>query len=159
MKLLSKSVICYFQYLKSILMMIHLKNKSTPWFLLIWSICYNETILFQLVVVKRHAVIKTSYCFNWLPWTSTRSSHWEVFLEINLNQKTLKFYTSWVHWKNQCRSTVRKHALLWNKHEYQHSADIFVKNIFNPFPGTGLFLYFLKYIKMFFRGHWKRAVP
>ena len=72
---------------------------------------------------------------------------WEVFFEINLNQKTLKFYTSWVHWKNQCRSTVRKHALLWNKHEYQHSAVIFVKNIFNSFPDTVLFLYFLKYIR------------
>ena len=23
--------------------------------------------------------------------------------------------------------------LLWNKHEYRHSADMFVKNIFNPF--------------------------
>ena len=30
---------------------------------------------------------------------------------------------------------------------YQHSADIFVKNIFNPFHGPGLFLYFLKYIR------------
>ena len=29
-----------------------------------------------------------------MPWTSTRSNHWEVFLEINFNQKTLKFYTS-----------------------------------------------------------------
>ena len=42
---------------------------------------------------------------------------------------------------------VNTSTLLWNKHEYQHSADIFVKNIFNPFPGTGLFLYFLKYIR------------
>ena len=81
--------------------------------------------MLRLVVFQIHAIIKTA-CFNWLPWRSTRSSHWEVFLEINLNQKTLKFYTSWVHWKNQCRSTVRKHALLRNKHEYQHSADIVV---------------------------------
>ena len=110
------------------------------------SICYNKTIFFQLVVFKIHAVINTAYCFNWLPWTSTRSSHWEVFLEINLNQKTLKFYTSWVHWKNQCRSTVRKHTLLWNKHEYQHF-DTSVKNICNPYYGTGVFLYFLKYQK------------
>ena len=103
--------------------------------------------MFQLLVFKIYAIIKTVYCFNWLPWTFTGSSHWEVFLEINLIQKKLKFYTSWVHRKNQCRSTVRKQALLWNKHEYQHSADIFVKNIFNPFPGTGFFLYFLKYIR------------
>ena len=103
--------------------------------------------MFQLLVFKIYAIIKTVYYFNWLPWTFTGSSHWEVFLEINLIQKKLKFYTSWVHRKNQCRSTVRKQALLWNKHEYQHSADIFVKNIFNPFPGTGFFLYFLKYIR------------
>ena len=103
--------------------------------------------MFQLVAFKIHAIIKTVYCFNWLPWTFTGSSHWEVFLEINLIQKTLKFYTSWVHWKNQCRSTVRKHALLWNKHEYQHYVDTFVKNIFNPFHGFGHFLYFLKYIR------------
>ena len=98
-----------------------------------------------LVAFKIHAIKKTAYCFNWLLWTFT--SHWEVFLEINLNQKILRFYTSSVNWKNQCRSTVRKHALLWNKHEYQHSAGIFVKNIFNPFRGTGVFLYFLKYIR------------
>ena len=52
------------------------------------------------------------YCFNWLLWTSTGSSHWEVFLEINLNKKTLTFYTFRVHWKNRCRSTVRKHAVM-----------------------------------------------
>ena len=103
--------------------------------------------MFQLVVFKIYAILKTVYSFSWLPWTFSGSCHWEVFLEINLIQKTLKIFTSWVHWKNQCRSTVRKHALLWNKHEYQHSADICVKNIFNPFPGTGLFLYFLKYIR------------
>ena len=90
--------------------------------------------MFRLLAFKIHTIIKKAYCFNWLPWTYTRSSHWEVFLEINLNQKTLKFYTSWVHWKNQCRSTVRKHALLWNKQGYQHSTDIFVNNIFNLLP-------------------------
>ena len=103
--------------------------------------------MFQLVVFKIYTIIKTVYCFSWLPWTFTGSSHWEVFLEISLIQKTLKFYTSWVHWKNHCRLTVRKLALLWNKHEYQHSADICVKNVFNPFHGTDLFLYFLKYMR------------
>ena len=82
-----------------------------------------------------------------MPWTFTCSRHWEVFLEINLIQKTSKFCTSWVHWKNQCRSSVRKHALLWNKHEYQHFADTFLKIIFNSLSSTGLFLYFLKYIR------------
>ena len=103
--------------------------------------------MFQQVAFKIYTIINTVCCFNWLPWTSTRSSYWEVFLEISLNQKTLKFHTSWVYCKNKCRSTVRKHALLRNKHECQQSADIFVKNIFNPFHGTGLFLYFLKYIR------------
>ena len=120
--------------------------------------------MFQLVAFKIHVIIKTAYCFNWFPWTFTGSSHWEVFLEINLNEKILKFYTSWVHWKNQCRSTVRKHILLWNKHEYPHSADIFVKTIFNPFHGTGVFLYFPKYIRKpevprCFQGHWRTPVP
>ena len=35
-------------------------------------------------------------------------------------------------------------CLLWSKHECQHSAE---KNIFNPFHGTFLFQYFLKYIR------------
>ena len=103
--------------------------------------------MFQLVTFKMYVIIRTVYCFSWLPWISTGSSHWEVFLEINLNQKILKLYTSCVHWKNQCRLTIRKHALLWNKHDYQHSAGTFVKNIFNPFHGTSLFLYSLKYIR------------
>ena len=78
--------------------------------------------------VKMYAIIKTVYFFDWMPWTSTRSSQWQVFLEINLNKILLKLYTSWVHRKNQCRSTVKKHALLWGKREYQHSAETFVKN-------------------------------
>ena len=119
--------------------------------------------MFELVALKIYAIIKTAYWFNWLPLTSTGSSYWEVFLDLNLNQKTLKFYTSWLHWKNQCRSTVRKHARLWSKHQYQHSADIFVKNIFNPFPGIVVFLCILpeKQNQRFpdvFRGHWKRPV-
>ena len=103
--------------------------------------------MFQLVVFKIYAITKAVHCFSWLAWIFTGTSHWEVFLGINLIPKTLKFYTSWVHWKNWCRSTLRKHALLWNKHEYQQSADIFVNNIFNPFPGTDLFLYVLEYVR------------
>ena len=102
--------------------------------------------MFQQVTFKI-CVIITVYCINWLPWTSTGSSDWEVFLEMNLTQKTLQIYTPKMHWKNQCRSTIRKHALLWDKHKYQYPTDIFVKNIFNPFNGTGLFLYYLKYIR------------
>ena len=33
----------------------------------------------------------------------------------------------------------KKYDLLWNKHEYQHSNNAFVKNIFDPFFGTGSF--------------------
>ena len=99
---------------KAFWMMICLKITSTQWFVLIWNIfCNKKSSLF----------------------------HWEVFHEINVNQTTLKLYTSWMHGKNQHRSTIIKHALLRNKCEYQHSADIFVRNIFNPFHGTGLFLY------------------
>ena len=64
------------------------------------------------IVYWKYMLTKKVYCFNLLPWTFTDSSHWEVFFEINLIKKTLKFYTFWVHWKNQCRSIVRKHALL-----------------------------------------------
>ena len=87
------------------------------------------------------------------------SSDREVFLEIKLYQKKLTLYTSWVHWKNQRRSTIRKHVLLRNKNEYQHSADIFDKNIFNPFHDTGLLLYSPKYISNVFRGQRKRPLP
>ena len=77
-----------------------------------------------MVAFKIYAIIKRIYWFNGLPWTFTRSSHCEVFPEINLNQKRFNLYTSWVLWENQCILTIRKHALLWNKHEYQHSVDM-----------------------------------
>ena len=48
-----------------------------------------------------------------MSWASTGSSHWKVFLQIKLDQESLKLYTSWVHWKNQCRSTKRLHTRLW----------------------------------------------
>ena len=99
------------------------------------------------------------YCFSCLPWTSMGSSDREVFLEIKLCQKKLTLYTSWVHWKNQCRSTMRKHVLLRSKNEYQHAADIFNKNIFNPFHDTALLLYSLKYISNVFREQRKRPLP
>ena len=79
-------------------------------------------VAFEIYAKTEYNIIKTAYSFNWLPWSFTGSSHWEVFFEINLNQKTLKFYTSWAQWKNQWRLTVRKHVLLWNNLEYQHSA-------------------------------------
>ena len=44
--------------------------------------------MFQLVAFKLYAIMKRVYCFNLLPRTSTGSGHREMFLEINLNQKT-----------------------------------------------------------------------
>ena len=102
-------------------------------------------------IFKIYAMIKTVYCSSWLPWTSTRSCYWEVFIGINSNQKTSKLYSSWVHGKNLYRSTIRKQALLWKKHYYQNFADIFVKNRFHLFHDVGLFLYSL-------RGYKKRSL-
>ena len=66
-------------------------------------------LLFQLVSFKIYVIIKIFYFFNW----STKSSCSDMFVEININQKTFNLYTSLVDWKNQCRSTIRKHAMLW----------------------------------------------
>ena len=41
-----------------------------------------------------------------VPWSKLKSENNE------------KLYTSGVYWKNQSKFTIRKHALLWNKHEY-----------------------------------------
>ena len=142
MKLFNKCFICY--YLHSewwFIQRIH-QPSGYDWFKINTLI---KKFIFQLVAFKIYA-IKTAYFFQLVAMNiNTGISHWELFLEINWNQKTLKLYTSWVHWKNQWRSTMRKHALLWNKLEYQHCTDIFVKNIFHPFYGTSLFLYSLKY--------------
>ena len=44
-------------------------------FLLIQNIWYNKrSLLFQLVTFKIYRIIKTLYCFKWLPWTCTWSS-------------------------------------------------------------------------------------
>ena len=82
----------------------------------------------------------------------------QILLDVNLflNQTLLTFFLY-----------VRQHVILmlWNKHKYQHPADVFVKNIFNPFYDTGPFLYYLKCIRNqrfldVFRGeHWKRPMP
>ena len=125
----SKCAICYFHYLKSFWMIIRLKNISTHWFVLIWNICYNKkSLLLQLVALN----IYRKHSLRGVPWNRLKS---------------VSIDTSWVHWENQCISTIRKHALLWKKHGYQRSTDIFVRNIFNAFRATGLFLYSLKYIR------------
>ena len=155
MKLLSKSVICYFHYLKNILIMIHLKNISTLWILLISSICYNKTSLFQLVAFKIHA---SHGCHEHLPEPVTERCSLK-----QRKQKTLNFYTSWVQWKDQCRSTLRKHALLWNKHEY-HTLTYFLEITLNHFMALVVLFYTSWNISEnlrlpeVFRRHWKRSV-
>ena len=116
-----------------------------------YMLWWKKFFFFQLVVFKINGIV-TVYCFNYLPWTFTGSNHREVFCEMNLNHETLKFWYLLNALKEQCRSNVKKHVLLWSKHECQHSADIFVKNIFNSFCSTGLFLYLLKYIRKIYWG-------
>ena len=153
-KMFNECVICYLHYLKSILNGDSFKEYISPvvfinskYMLKIYAVVsIKKSLFFQLTVFKIYAIIKAVYCFNCLPWISTGRSRYKVFFEINLNLKTLKLYTSWVYWKRQRRSIIRKHTLLWNKHKYQHSAGLFVKNIFKTFHGTLLCLYVLKYV-------------
>ena len=82
--------------------------------------------------------------FPWEQCVDTRSSNWVVLW------KKLKAWNSLTYEcikTTSARWTIRKHALFWNKTEYQHSIEIFVKNIFDPFHDTDLFLYSLRSIK------------
>ena len=95
-----------------------------------------------MVAFKIYATIETVFCFNWLPWTSTASSHWEKFLEINLNQD-IEHIDSWLQWKKQHRSAIRNHALLcMNKDEYLHCWHICWKILTQIHQKTGCFLMF-----------------
>ena len=44
-----------------------------------------------------------------------------------------------MHSKKQCRLTIGKHGLIWNKQECRHSAGICFKNVFDLFHGTVFF--------------------
>ena len=48
--------------------------------------------------------------------------------------------------KEPVKIDCKKACSVMDKHEYQHF-DVFDKHNFNPFHGTGVFLYFLKYIR------------
>ena len=74
---------------------------------------------------------------------NVKSSHWEVFLEINLNKKHWNFIP--LECSERTNADRLSQSMLWSNHEYQYSADIFV--IFKPVHWPGLFLYFLKYIR------------
>ena len=114
--------------------------------------CYNSNgLFFQLVTMDNYA-----------------KQYWEVLFEVNLNQKTLKIYTSWVHWKNQCRLAIKNMlchgtrmdfnilliyfskitlthfmALIsfytpWNTSENQRFLDVFRGHRTRPVPWNGL---------------------
>ena len=59
--------------------MIHLKNTSTQWFLLIQYICYNKKSLFQLVAFKVYAVTKIV--------VNNKNSLLFQLVVMNINQK------------------------------------------------------------------------
>ena len=119
---------------KAFWMMICLKITSTQWFVLIWNIfCNKKSSLF----------------------------HWEVFHEINVNQTTLKLYTSWMHGKNQHRSTIIKHALLRNKCVNINILQIYLLEISLTHFMALVFFYTPPEKRRFldvFIGHWKRPV-
>ena len=79
------------------------------------------TKLFKLYAIIEQFIVSIGCHKHLLETVTERCS------SVNLNQKTLKLHTCWVHWKSRCRLTVRKHALLWNNHEYQHSAIFLLK--------------------------------
>ena len=90
-KLFNKCAICYFYYTKNILNNYLFKEYINPVVFINLNICcHKNNFLFQLVVFKICVITKAVYCLNWFSWTSTWNSHWEVFLKISLNQKTLK---------------------------------------------------------------------
>ena len=119
---------------KAFWMMICLKITSTQWFVLIWNIfCNKKSSLF----------------------------HWEVFHEINVNQTTLKLYTSWMYGKNQHRSTIKKHGLLWNKCMNINILQIYLLEISLTHYMALVFFCTLPEKRRFldvFIGHWKRPV-
>ena len=125
-KLFNKCGICIFRFLKSIL-----RSTSIQWFLLIWNVCYNKkSLLCQLVVLN----IYRKQSLRVVLWNHFKSGNIETLYLLSALKEPVQ-----INYKN--------HALLWNKDGYQHSADIFIKNIFNPIYGTGLNLYSLKYIR------------
>ena len=70
--------------------------------------------------------------------TLTRCSFNQIKSENNETLYLLSALKKSVHFDYKKASSAMEQAF------YQHSADIFAKNIFNPFHGTGLFLHSLK---------------
>ena len=111
--------------------MIHGKNKSTQWFQVgtfkIYVIANRSSLLLLLVAMN----INLKHSLTSVSWSQLKSKNIETLYFLKALKEPVQI----------------DYALLWNKHEYQHSADIFVKYIFNPICGTGLFLYSLKCIR------------
>ena len=116
--------------------MIRLKNTLTQLFLgsgFCWfKICYNKK-LFQLIAFKIHLIISLFQLvsMNIYRKPSLRRAPWNQLKSGNI--ETLYLLST-------LERTGVDRLLLWSKHEYQHSADIFVENIFNLFHGPGFLL-------------------
>ena len=112
-------------------MIIHLQNTSTQLFLLIWNVWYNKSsLLLQLVAMNIYGIQSP----RGVPWNQIKSE----------NVKTLFLFSAL---KEPAQVDCKKACSVMEQAWIQHSADIFVKNIFiNPFRGTGLFQYSLKHI-------------
>ena len=117
--------------------MIRLKNTLTQLFLgsgFCWfKICYNKKLLFQLIAFKIHLIISLFQlvAMNIYRKPSLRRAPWNQLKSGNIETLCLL---------STLERTGVDRLLLWSKHEYQHSADIFVENIFNLFHGPGFLL-------------------
>ena len=125
--------------------MICLMNTPTSgfnWFKIYFTI--KKCLLLWLVTFKINAIIITVYCLNLLPWTSNRSSHWKLFVEINLYQKTLKLYTSLCALKEPGQIDYKKIKVCYGM---SMNSSIQLIYLLNHFMETGLFPHSLKYIR------------
>ena len=144
-------MLCYFHYLKSILNDDSFEEYINP--VVFINLKYGVIQLLRLHLGGREGVHQnmnvckrvkgSSYSYQWKRLHEIllieHIVH-ELHIIITLICQKLKAY--WLNLlkrKNQWRWT--NHPLLWNKHEYQHSASICVKNIFSLFHGTGFFIY------------------
>ena len=127
---------------------ISLNNTLTQRFLLIWNICYDKKSLFVPTgCLKNINYNKNRLFFQLVAIDICQKQSQRCSLKSTWIRNHWNFVPLELHWKNHCRSVIRKQALLWYKDEYHYFGDIFVKNVSNTFHGTGLFLYSLKDIR------------
>ena len=83
-------------------------------------------MLKYLYKLKLPYAIITVCCFNWLPWTSTGSSHWDVsWSQLNLENIEILYALSAL--KEIVQINCKKACSVMEQAECQHSADIFWK--------------------------------